>query len=112
MRPASGFEPRRHIDTATVSITEPTTCPDPIHIDASPFLGVYPGPDCDLPGAMTNIAACAITVWGVEGGNWMSYDVESGAGDLGTYGLDTGQAYVITHDGCTCTNWAMCCDYP
>ena len=82
-----------------------------IHIDSKPFLFVYPGPDCDLPQAATNIDGddcTAITIWGVEGGNWMSFDVDSGAGMLGTYGLDAGQAYVITHDDCTCTDWELC----
>ena len=60
---------------------------------------------------MTNIDGddcTATTVWGVERGNWMSFDVASGAGLLGTYGLDNGQAYVITHEDCVCTDWEMC----
>ncbi len=64
---------------------------------------------------MTNIAGStctAITVWGVEGGGWKSFDVDSGAGELGAYGLDMGQAYVITHEDCLGDDWLMCCDYP
>jgi len=82
-----------------------------IHIDSKPFLFVYPGPDCDLPDGVNNIDGTdctAITIWGVEGGDWMSFDVGSGAGMLGTYGLDAGQAYVITHTDCTCTDWELC----
>jgi len=59
---------------------------------------------------MTNIDdddCTATAVWGVEGGNWISFDVTSGAGLLGTYGMDEGQAYVITHEDCVCTNWEI-----
>jgi len=101
-------------DTATVTITDPPECPDPIEIDASPALLVYPGPDCDLPEALTNIAGStctAITVWGVEGGSWRSYDVALSVGTLGSYGLDMGQAYVVTHTDCLGDDWVMCCDW-
>ena len=82
-----------------------------IHIDSTPFLFVYPGPDCALPDAVNNIDGTdctAVTIWGVEGGNWMSYDVGSGAGMLGPYGMDANQAYVLTHDDCVCTDWELC----
>ena len=89
----------------------PTPAPITFHVDSDPFLFAYPGPDCDLPDALTNIDGddcTAITVWGIEGSIWMSYDAASSAGALGPYGLDADQAYIITHTGCVCTDWEMC----
>jgi len=90
----------------------PIATPGTLYVDSDPFLFAYPGPDCDLPDALTNIGPdgldCVVTVWGIEGSKWTSYDAASGAGTLGTYGLDANQAYIITYTGCVCTDWEMC----
>ena len=49
----------------------PGPTPDTLHIDShQAFLFVYPGPDCDLPDALTNIGPsgidCVIQIWGQE----------------------------------------------
>ena len=75
-------------------------------------------PDCDLPDALTNIGPNGLdivtTVWGVEDidddsvKEWISYDADTGAGNLGDYGLDEGKPYIMTPQGGVCTDWEMC----
>jgi hypothetical protein len=90
-----------------------------LHINSrQSFIFCYPGPDCALPEALTNIGPdgedCASTIWGQENWEgdeaveWCSYDAALGAGFLGDFDLHTGQAYVLTHDNCYCIEWEMC----
>jgi hypothetical protein len=91
----------------------PTPTPNNIHIDSNPFLFCYPGPDCDLPEALTNIGPDGLnivtTVWGtaeVEGTwQWISYDAEIGAGNLRE--LVNSRPYVVTHQDGVCNDWDM-----
>ena len=98
----------------------PTPTPYTIQIDTNPFLFVYGmigvppevtwAPDCSLPEALTNIGPdgldVVITVWGTEGGNWVSYDTEHDAGSLRE--LLHGKPYIMTlTEGTVGTFWEM-----
>jgi len=107
---ANAIEDAVHVQYGSVDVNLHTGTAT-IAIDSTPYLFVYPGPDCALPGAVNNIDGTdcqAVTIWGVEGGSWRSFDVELSVGSLITYGLDAGQAYVITHEDCVGTDWELC----
>jgi len=82
---------------------------DTIHIDSDPFLFCYPGATSDLPQALTNIGPDGLdivtAVWGIVDGQWVSYDAEVGAGNLGE--LVNGRAYVMTHQDGVCHDWEI-----
>ena len=94
----------------------------PLHINVDPFLFVYPWPDCTLPEALSNIGPpsdgypdaldVVVIVWGTaEVGDewrWVSYNPDTGGGDLGGIGLEQGKPYVmqVTGEG-VCNDWEM-----
>jgi len=87
-----------------------------LHINANPFLFVYPWPDCTLPEALTNIGPEGLDVvkivWGTSevGGvwYWVSYDPDTGGGMLGDIGMEQGKPYIMqVTGGGVCNDWEI-----
>lgn len=93
-----------------------------LHINANPFLFVYPWTDCALPEALSNIGPpsaeypdaldVVVIVWGTAevGGvwYWVSYDPNTGGGMLGDIGVEQGKPYImqVTGEG-VCNDWEV-----
>lgn len=110
-----------HVQYGIVGVDLHASIPT-LHIDVNPFLFIYPGPNCTLPEALTNIGPpsaeypdaldVVAVIWGtakLEGvWEWVSFDPAEGAGLLGDLGLENGLPYImkVEEEG-ICNDWQM-----